>query len=315
MREVYLDLSECKALGDLLCATPTIAVLSKAYGREINVITNNTEVFEGNPDIDELYDSNSFNADYIRNNPTKFIYHNSFHNIGKKNEDGVELKHNRIDIRQFHALNLGFQLKQDEMACKFYPNYTSISIPKPYVLIHPTSTWASRTWDIQKWKQLTKLLGDTGVYVVAIGKSVETEKGFFTVEKGIFNFPIDYGESFINRTNLSDSWHLINKSLCFVTMDSGLLHLAGTTDAQIIQLGSSIAPEFRTPYRSTQDYKFQYLGGKCKIFCGSEMSYGVAEWGDVNGVPPLVGCLERKTSFECHPTAADVFAFIKSRYV
>ena len=31
------------------------------------------------------------------------------------------------------------------------------------------------------------------------------------------------------------------------------------------------------------------------------MKYGVKEWGDVQGVQPLIGCLENKETFECHP--------------
>ena len=28
---------------------------------------------------------------------------------------------------------------------------------------------------------------------------------------------------------------------------------------------------------------------------------GIKEWGDIQGVPPLIGCLENKKTFECHP--------------
>lgn len=90
-------------------------------------------------------------------------------------------------------------------------------------------------------------------------------------------------------------------------MDSGLLHLAGTTDANIIQLGSSLNPEFRAPYRNgNQQYKYHYVGGGCSLFCASDMKHGVKEWGDIQGVPPLIGCLEGKKTFECHPSVTQV---------
>jgi hypothetical protein len=112
----------------------------------------------------------------------------------------------------------------------------------------------------------------------------------------------------MNKTTLSQSWHLIDKSMCFITMDSGLLHLAGTTDSNILQLGSSINKEFRAPYRNgSQDYKYHYVGGGCSLFCGSDMKYGVKEWGDIQGVPPLINCLENKPTFECHPSVDQVF--------
>jgi hypothetical protein len=112
----------------------------------------------------------------------------------------------------------------------------------------------------------------------------------------------------MNQVDIPQTWHLINDSLCFVTMDSGLLHLAGTTDTNIIQLGSSINYKLRAPYRNgSQEYKYDYVGGGCSIFCGSNMKYGVKEWGNIQGVPPLVKCLENKETFECHPSVDQVF--------
>jgi len=37
------------------------------------------------------------------------------------------------------------------------------------------------------------------------------------------------------------------------------------------------------------------------------MRYGVREWGSVRGIPPLVGCLENKSEFVCHPSVSQVF--------
>jgi autotransporter strand-loop-strand O-heptosyltransferase len=99
-------------------------------------------------------------------------------------------------------------------------------------------------------------------------------------------------------------------------MDSGILHFAGTTDTFIIQLGSSINNKLRAPYRNnSQDYKYKYISGPCDIFCGSNMKYGIKEWGTINSVPPLVKCLENKSTFECHSKVSDVVDFIKTRNV
>jgi hypothetical protein len=155
--------------------------------------------------------------------------------------------------------------------------------------------------------ELTKRLNEQNISVVSIGKE-SSEVGFFNVKKPIFNFEIKNGINLMNKTTLSQSWHLIDKSMCFITMDSGLLHLAGTTDSNILQLGSSINKEFRAPYRNgSQDYKYHYVGGGCSLFCGSDMKYGVKEWGDIQGVPPLINCLENKPTFECHPSVDQVF--------
>jgi hypothetical protein len=128
------------------------------------------------------------------------------------------------------------------------------------------------------------------------------------VEKPVFNFPIKLGYNLMNQTSLDQTWHLIKNSSCFITMDSGLLHLAGTTDCEILQLGSSIDPELRSPYRNgSQDYKYHYVRGGCGLHCASDVRYGVKEWGSIQGVPSLVGCLERKEKFECHPSVLQVY--------
>lgn len=311
MKKICLNLSEANAIGDTLCSTPVLRKLYHSYNSKIVVVTKHPELFKHNPYVDKVYESNSINLEYINEH---FITHNSFYENGQKNNNGIEFKHNRIDIRQYHAIKLGFMLTNDEMGLDYTPDeYQPIKdLPEKYVLIHPVQNWASRTWDAVNWMKLTEMLNDNGISVVSIGKD-SSETGFFNVKKPIFNFKIKNGLNLMNQTTLSQSWHLINKSICFITMDSGLLHLAGTTDSEIIQLGSSINPEFRAPYRNgNQTYKYNYVGGSCPLMCASDMKYGVKEWGDIQGVPPLIGCLEGKDKFECHPSVEQVFKKVMS---
>lgn len=305
MKPICLNLSECNGLGDLLCATPTIKKLHDAYEKKIYVLSKMPELFKNNPYVEKSLKSSSVDMTYFNEN---FLMHNSFYNVGKKNERGIEFKHNMMDIRQFHAIHLGFMLGKDEMEC-FYEPLTplTIEVPENYVLIHPVSTWESRTWKAENWMQLTKTLNDSGFNVVSIGKD-SSETGFFNVQKPVFNFEIEKGMNLMNKTSISDCWHLINKATAFVTMDSGLLHLAGTTDTHIIHLGSSIKPEFRMPYRRGRQgvYKYDYVRGMCGLECASDMKYGVKQWGDVQGVAPLIKCLENKDTYECHPSVLQV---------
>lgn len=313
MKPVYLDLTNARAIGDAICSTPTIKKLYESYERKINIISQYPEVFKNNPYVDRNYTSNAINLDFVKEN---FLYHNSFHNIGKKNEWGVELKHNNMDIRQFHAIMLGFMLSPNEMECFYQPDeFEPIeSLPEKYILIHPVQTWPSRTWSPENWMLLTKKLNEQGIAVVSIGKD-SSEVGFFNIDKPIFNFEIELGLNLMNQTSISQAYHLINKSVAFITMDSGLLHLAGTTDANIIHLGSSIKPEFRIPYRhGSQSYKHHYITGGCNLACASDMKHGVREWGSVQGIAPLIGCLENKPTFECHPTINQVIDKVVELY-
>ena len=301
MKDVCIDLLGSRALGDTLCVTPTLRKLYNSYGKKISIITHHPDLFHTNPYVDNIF--NELNDD-IKNNYEVF---NSF-NIGY-HPNGVCYKHNVMDIRQFHAINLGFMLTKDEMELDYRPNTICMipDLPKKYVLIHPVQNWNSRTWDAKKWQLLTKLLNERGIPVVSVGKD-SSELGGSNVEKPVFNFPIKLGLNLMNKTSLDETWHLINNSMCFVTMDSGLLHLAGTTDTEIIQLGSSINPEFRSPYRNgSQEYKYHYVRGGCGLNCASDMKYGVREWQSIQGIPSLVNCLERKETFECHPNPLIVY--------
>jgi ADP-heptose:LPS heptosyltransferase len=301
MKDVCIDVLGCRALGDTLAVTPTLRKLYNSYGKKISVATNQPEIFKNNPYVDNIFNEIT---DDIKNDYEVF---ESF-NIGY-HPNGICYKHNAMDIRQFHAVNLGFMLTRDEMSMDYFPDEVESieGLPEKYVLIHPVQNWNSRTWDEKKWQMLTKLLNERGIAVISVGKD-SSELGGSNVDKPVFNFNIDIGLNLMNQTTLSQTWWLINSAMCFITMDSGLLHLAGTTDSEIIQLGSSIHPQFRAPYRkNNQSYKYNYVLGGCGLHCASDIKYGVKEWESIQGIPSLVNCLERKETFECHPSPLLVY--------
>jgi hypothetical protein len=303
MKEICLDITGCRALGDTLCATPTIRKLYNSYNKKISVITNIPDLFLTNPYVDNIFD-NSVDREILKETHDIF---ETFDIVYRPN--GVVNKHNTMDIRQFHAITLGFMLTKEEMSLDYQPSTSnSISdLPEKYVLIHPVQNWNSRTWSSNNWKLLTKLLNEKGISVISIGKN-DSELGGSNVDKPVFDFEIENGLNLVNKTTLDETWYLIENSICFVTMDSGLLHLAGTTDSEIIQLGSSINPEFRAPYRyGSQEYKYHYVRGGCGLNCASDVKYGVREWGSIHGIPSLVDCLEHKPTFECHPSVIQVY--------
>lgn len=312
--KIAIDLSECNGLGDLICATPTIKKLNEYYEERISVLSQMPELFKNNPHVIESYKYSSVDLEYFQK---KYIIHKTFYNVGKKNEFGVEIKHNMMDLRQFHAVQLGFMLLPNELECFYKPTFPNRfnDLPKKYVVIHPVQNWATRTWSAENWDNLVKLLNADGISVVAIGKE-SSEKGFFNVDKPVFHLDIENGKNLLGQTNISDCWHIINNSEAVITMDSGILHLAGTTNTNIIQLGSHINPFFRAPYREgSQSYKYFYAEGSCNILCGSNAKYGVKEWGTIQGVPPLIKCLENKPSFECHPSVDKVHQIINKLWV
>lgn len=297
------------SVGDTIASTPVLRKLYNSYSRKIDIVTFHPEIFAKNKYVNRIFSYEKFNL----NNHVYKQKFESFLGIGGiKNNLGVEKKHNTIDIRQFHAIDLGFMLHENEMEYDYSPdNYINIqNLPQNYVCIHASNTWPSRTYSDDKFQELINLLNDDGIPVVLVGKNA-IEYGFHVVDKKTKKLNIKIGLDLTNKLSLSQCWHVINKSNYFITMDSGLLHLAGTTDTNIIQLGSSINNKLRAPYRNgSQDYKYKYISGSCNIFCASDVKYGVKEWGTIQGIPPLINCLENKSSFECHPSPKDIFNYI-----
>lgn len=309
MKPVCLNLEECNGLGDLICATPTIKKLHDAYQRKIIVISKMPELFKMNPYVEKSYKASSIDMDYFKAN---YIMHNSFYLVGKKDERGVEHKHNMMDIRQFHAIHLGFMLTKDEMECYYKPIEEPIHhIEGEYVVIHPVNSWPNRTWSQEKWIKLADKLIEMGYKVVAVGKD-SSETGFFNVNKPVHEMD-DNIINLMNKTSISETWHLINNAIAVITMDSGVLHLAGTTNTWIIELGSPINPEFRTPYRKgKQGTNHLYVKGECSIHCSSNMKYAIEYWPTIDYVQPLIGCLEKYETFKCHPDVQNVVNYFKS---
>jgi ADP-heptose:LPS heptosyltransferase len=307
MKQICLDLSECNGLGDLICATPTIKKLYDSYQKKITVISQMPELFKMNPYVDKSFKNSSVDKDYLK---THYIMHNSFYLVGKKDERGIEMKHNMMDIRQFHAIHLGFMITKDEMECYYKPiEPKKNELFGKYAVIHPVNSWPNRTWSQDNWIELSKELKKWGYSVVAIGKD-SSETGFFNVNKPVHEIDETQIINLMNKTSISETWHIINNAAVVITMDSGILHLAGTTETPIVELGSPINPEFRRPYRKTS--KHIYVRGGCGLHCSSNMKYALEYWDTIDSVQPLIGCLEKKETFECHPSVGQVIHAINN---
>ena len=297
------------SIGDTLCAIPTIKHLSKIYNKNIHVYTYQPNLLKNysyitlvdNYDIDE----DDLLIETFR--PDKFV-------------------HTRIDIRQLHALSSGFQLLPEELEIEFYPDkYTNINLPNNYIVIHPSKSWPSRTWEKDKWNKLVYKLNMMNIPVVIIGED-SNEIGTYNINKPIYNIENKNGLNLVNKLDIHQTWHVINKSSMIITMDSGILHLAGTTDTYIIQLGSSIDPRFRAPYRkSKQDYKYSYILGECKLFCATNMKYNIYHNNTYNIMSPVAFCLEKPYTigddldpdekiYQCHPTVDQVLSEVIKNY-
>jgi ADP-heptose:LPS heptosyltransferase len=120
-------------------------------------------------------------------------------------------------------------LGQDELECYYKPLEPKKNfVHEKYAVIHPVNSWPNRTWSQDNWLKLSEELVKWGYKVVAIGKD-SSETGFFNVNKPVHDIDNQNVINLMNQTSISESWHLINDATVVITMDSGILHLAGTT--------------------------------------------------------------------------------------
>ena len=301
---VYID---TPALGDTICSIPTINKLAEAYEGPITIFTSQPELFQPHPSV--------LQAKELGESTDGYLLYKTF--ITNKRNHAV------MDIRLFHCTHLGFSLTPDELACDLYleNEYEIIEDGKPienYVILHPvdSKTWPSRTWKKEKYEKLITELNNLGLKVILVGRDA-SEYSQFHHKRMSKNVMEVNGNYFDLRNNYNVEvpelrWMMNNRALCVITIDSGILHVAGTTDVEIIQLGSSINHKLRAPWRKgKQDYKYNYVAGECSINCASNMKYYLKEWGDINGVPPLGNCLENYDDFKCHSEVEQVLTKVK----
>lgn len=302
------------ALGDTIAAIPTLRKISQAYGEQkVTVLTSKPFLFDNHPLIENAYTLETELTD-------DYTVHTTFGPLAGKAHDiageSIEFRYSNMDIRQYHAISLGFTLLDTEMETDLYIERERELPYKDYVLIHPTHTWPTRTWEQEKWQQLVDKLNAQGIPVVAIGRDSK-EIGNYSVDKPVMNIDIKLGANLLNDLSNDPAevrWMMNNRARAVVTMDSGILHIAGTTDVNIIQLSSSINYKLRAPYRKgTQNYKYMYIDGGCEM-CSSDMCSNVREHGTIHGIPPQVHCTKGKTFDECHPTVVQVFASVMKLY-
>ena len=315
-KKVLLTVS-CPALGDTICSTPTIRKVSKSYGIPIDVMTKRPDVFKNNPYVnniipwDDNFNRGQYKETYETYNPTI--------NINGKN---INIKLSNFEARQLHALGVGVTLYPEELHYDFFADKQtedSKKVTKNHVVLHITDNWPNRTWPKGNWQRLVDLIKEhTNLEVVTIGKSHTEVTSVGNMKKNVFklqNIDLDFCDDTVGGQEhqskyrpISELWHVLNNSLCLISFDSGPVHLAGSTDTEILQIGASIRYEKTAPWRKgSQNYKFKSIGGECSIMCGSDTKYSVREHATINNLPYYPSCLERYDGFPCQPSPDKVF--------
>ena len=316
-KEVILKINAF-SFGDTLCATPILRKLALAYAKKIVVCSAKPSLFKNNPFVKFHINHDEFRDEYDK----QYEVFNTFNSIGKADKTGIERRYSEFDMRRCHAADCGLDLMPQEMTCDYFPDPVEFKEADQkfindnrYVVIHIAKNWPSRTWDKKNYEELIKNLNGAGHKVALIGFDQPKEPGRYQHDKSCYNFSdLEFeGVSFLNRTSLDQDFYIIKNAEVCITMNTGIVLLAGCTDTYITCIGSSINPYWYAPYRNgTQSYKFLHINGECLAFCASNAKWSVVEHGSSNSIPPLPECLEGRPSFACHPSPDKVFASVLS---
>jgi len=190
----------CANLGDVLCSTPVIRKLSKLYNTKLNIINDTPEVLQNNPYINKIISSSEFNINGLSGD---YEFFESFVLPGKQNQFGIERKFNTFDIRQIHAMDLGFSLMPEEMYCEFFSSLykNDFNIKSPYIVLHTAKNWPNRTWAKENWQKIIDYLKKRNIFTVLIGKKT-IEQESHVINKDFYDFENIYGLNLIDKTNI-----------------------------------------------------------------------------------------------------------------
>jgi ADP-heptose:LPS heptosyltransferase len=286
-------------MGDYFAATPLIRKLYNAYIRKIDVYCypSHFEVIKNNKYVNSINSVYDFDIETIKNNSDCFQIFDHHSNA-----------YYYSDLRQLVANKAGMSLKEEEMEYDYIPDKYKLieNLPDKYVCLNPRIAGIDRSWEKHQWQELIDKLNADGIYVVTIGKT------------DFYNLDIKLGIDIAGnecQNDLSQTWHVINKSKIFVGFDTGVYILAGSTNAHIVLLGWYGDPYYHQPIRNgSRNYKFSQVRGNCDVHCLTDPIFDVNEHGTLKIRHEVWQCMLNK-NFICKPDVDSVYNEIKKLYI
>jgi ADP-heptose:LPS heptosyltransferase len=284
---------EWLGLGDVIWFIPTIKKLYNITGQKIDVVTQYPQIFKNLPYVENVFSLNTFDfksqyGNHFCFQPLSDYYVHWF----------------CVNNKQFIANKCGFSLTPEEEEIEFFPDKKeAIDLPSNYVFLNASVRGPDRDIGKDNWQKLINNLNDAGIPVVV--------EGF---KNHMHDLQIRNGLNLCGETtSLSRTWHLINDSSCFVTFDTGMYILAGTTQTQIFLINSYFDNQWHKPYRNgSYDYKLKIIDeGKCSEKCIGNLKY----YQTANGFwqPKAQTCALNK-NFCCVPSVDKITEEITNHY-
>lgn len=261
------------ALGDVLMTTPIVRHLKEMGGDDVtvDVATNCGAVYINNPLINQVVPPNHPTSAYDKVIDLDLAYErapnqhiiDAFSMVAFESVDYD--KSTMMVVPESDRGVVAQKLKEAGVE------------PGGFVVVHMAVTWKNRTLPKEFWAQALDKVVQAGFKVVQIGAGPDHTLS----QRGLIDFT--------KQLTLHQIAALISASECFVSNDSGMLHIAGTTDTPIVGIFTSAKGEFRVPFRNGS------YGHKVAIVKPDIACIGCLH----REPPPVVYCDCRRGDFKC----------------
>ena len=218
------------AMGDVIMTTPILARLRHCLGPTacIDVMTNYPEVFRGNPHVNQIarfFDPKDYDAAW-------------------------DLDGTYESRKELHAVDAYMQVVFGDDRWPSKEMFLDRAIPSCFgeldwskvIALHPGVSDRNRTFSEAFWRDAIRSLCNAGLSPVLLGHSnAVVDLNLEASGNRVVNL--------VDQLSLQETTTVIANSRCFITGDTGLLHVAGTTDCPIVAVFTAIRPERRLPWR------------------------------------------------------------------
>jgi|GEM_PF-1182868 len=261
------------ALGDVLLTTPIARRIREELGRDavINVATDCGVVYQNNPCVDGVFPG-SHTGDYDRVIDLDLAYESDPKQHIIEAYSKVAFGDSDYDkTTSFSPTELEVQGVERRLA------ESGIDTTRA-VVIHMAQTWKNRTWPAEYWRQTIEKLIAAGVTVIQVGSANDIG---FAERPNLHNW--------LGKITLHQIAALVARVGVFAGNDSGLIHIAGTTDARIVGIFTSALAAYRVPFREGR-YGHNVTAIEPSIDCRGCLH---------REPPPVVYCDCRRGDFAC----------------
>lgn len=214
------------ALGDVIMTTPIVRRLRHIVGPNTFLAfeTMYPDVFLGNPAI----------------NSTHVSFNSEDFDVTIDLDEAYETRREMHTVDAYMMQAFGdAEWPAKEMFLDKHPLPADLSADwQKAVVLHPGQTDPSRTILPKTWEGVVERLIRGNLVPIIIGQNREVT---FSRSEGVVDAT--------GRLSLQQVAKLIQYSRCFISADTGMSHVAGTTETPIVTVFTSIRPELRMPWR------------------------------------------------------------------